>query len=405
MTTPARIVVAIALLGGGVTHARAQDSTSTSPADTSRATLLPPIEVVGRVDDLHGVALTASEGHVGAADLRLRPLLREGELLETVPGVIVTQHSGDGKANQYFVRGFNLDHGTDFQTTLEGMPVNLPSNAHGQGYTDLNFLIPELVEYLDYRMGVYYPDLGDFGSAGGADFHLVHRLAQPFVTAGGGTDGLRRVAAGGSAQVGSGTLLLAGEGKVYDGPWDLAEDLRKVSGVARYSWEKGASAFSVLAMAYHNTWNASDQIPERAVENGRISRFGEIDSTDGGTTERFSLSGTWRHTGEQSVEEVTLYGIYSQLSLFSNFTFFLDDPVHGDQFNQREHRTVLGGSATHAQAAQALGADHVIKIGVQSRADLINGLGLYHTEARTVLAAVRVDDVREWGSGVWIQAE
>ena len=199
----------------------------------------------------------------------MRPITREGELLETVPGMIVTQHSGDGKANQYFIRGFNLDHGTDFNTRIEGMPVNMPSHAHGQGYTDLNFLVPELVDYIDYRLGVYHTELGDFGSAGGAEFHLVRSLDRPFATVGAGEDGLARLAAGASTRLGGGTLLLGGEAKTYDGPWDVAQDLRKLSGLARYSWERTARPqFSLLGMGYHNQWNATDQIPQRAVRVG-----------------------------------------------------------------------------------------------------------------------------------------
>src|SRR5579862_1878028 len=209
------------------------DSTRSPVRDTTSTRGLGAVTVTGRIDDLGGTATTASEGRVGAADLRLRPLAREGELLESVPGMIVTQHSGDGKANQYFVRGFNLDHGTDFQTVLEGMPVNMPSHAHGQGYTDLNFLIPELVEHIDYRLGVYHPEVGDFGSAGGAEFHLVQRLDRPFVTTGAGANGLARVAAGESMPVGPGDLLIAAEAKSYDGPWVVAERLRKLSGVMR----------------------------------------------------------------------------------------------------------------------------------------------------------------------------
>ena len=290
--------LAVMLAMVGTRPAQAQSDTARTPtADSTRARNLGTVQVIGRADDLTGVATTASEGHVGAADIRTRPLMREGELLETVPGMIVTQHSGDGKANQYFVRGFNLDHGTDFQTSLDGMPVNMPSHAHGQGYTDLNFLIPELVDHIDYRLGNYYPQVGDFGSAGSAEFHLFQRLARPFVITEGGQNGLARLAAGESTPVGAGDLLFAGEMKTYDGPWVVAEKLRKLSGVARYSWTSGASSYSVMAMAYHNLWDSSDQIPLRAVTSGLISRYGAIDTTDGGNTERYSLSGSWRHIG------------------------------------------------------------------------------------------------------------
>ena len=373
--------------------------------DTIRAQTIDTLTVTGRYDDLIGIAATASEGRVGATDLRLRPITREGELLETVPGMIVTQHSGDGKANQYFIRGFNLDHGTDFNTRIEGMPVNMPSHAHGQGYTDVNFLVPELVDYIDYRLGVYHTELGDFGSAGGAEFHLVRSLDRPFATVGAGEDGLARLAAGASTRVAEGTLLLGGEAKTYDGPWDMDQNLRKLSGLARYSWERGSSAFSILAMGYHNEWSASDQIPQRAVRAGLIDRFGFIDDSDGGNTRRYSLSGSWRHAGNSSVQDVQVFGIYSDLSLFSNFEYFLNDPERGDQFNQQEQRVVVGASARHVQSAEALGASHLVKAGVQTRADFLDPVGLYRTQGRQRLSTVRQDDVTEWGSGVYVEAE
>jgi hypothetical protein len=384
------------------------------PPDSARARLdsaktrvvnLAPLAVMGRIDNLIGRASTASEGHVGRPELRSRPITREGELLETVPGVIVTQHSGEGKANQYFVRGFNLDHGTDFATRIEGMPVNMVSHAHGQGWTDLNFLIPELVDHLDYRLGVYHAELGDFGSAGGAEFRLARSLARPFATVGTGANGLARIAAGGSARAGAGDVLLAGEVKRYDGPWDLPERIRKVSGVVRYSWDRGSSRFSILGMGYRNQWRANDQIPQRAVASGAISRLGQIDTSDGGRSQRYSLSGSWRHAGAHSVQEVQVFGIYSYLDLVSNFTYFLNDPVRGDQFNQEDRRFILGGSATHAQPLHALGSDHGLRVGVQTRADFIDGLGLYLTQNQVRYRTVRRDDVRQWGTGVFVEAE
>src|SRR5262245_27031560 len=210
------VVIAAVLVANDV--AAQSDTGHVSPTDSTRARAISAVRVLGRIDDLTGIASTASQGRVGSSDLRLRPITREGELLETVPGLIVTQHSGDGKANQYFIRGFNLDHGTDFQTRIEGMPLNMPSHAHGQGYTDLNFLIPELVDYLDYRLGVYHTELGDFGSAGGAEFHLVRRLDRPFAVASAGEDGLARLAMGGSTRIGGGDLLAGGEAKGYNGP-------------------------------------------------------------------------------------------------------------------------------------------------------------------------------------------
>jgi hypothetical protein len=408
MAAPCRAVILLVVLvaGLGARSAAAQVIASVPLIrDSVRPHTLDTITVVGRVTDLIGIAHSASEGRIGALDLRARPLAREGELLESVPGVILTQHSGDGKANQIFVRGFNLDHGTDFQTTFEGMPVNEPSHAHGQGYTDLNFIIPELVESIDYKLGVHHVDVGDFGSAGAAQFHLAHTLDHDFVTASAGAFGFARLAAGNATRIGNGTLLLGGETKAYDGPWDLPERVRKFSGVARYSWTSGASAFSILAMGYHNQWHASDQIPQRAVDEGLISRFGQIDSTLGGATERYSLSGSWKHAAGRSVDEVQVYGIYSSLDLFSNFTYFLNDPVNGDQINQREHRITLGGSAKHAQEVTALDVTHLMTVGVQGRFDIINGLGLHQTAGRQRLSTVREDDVRELGTGLYGELE
>jgi len=403
MAMPRQVLLFLALASAA--RLQAQEPSPPATRDTTQAQVVDTIVVTGRYDDLIGIATSASQGRVGAVDLRLRPITREGELLETVPGLIVTQHSGDGKANQYFIRGFNLDHGTDFQTRIEGMPLNMPSHAHGQGYTDVNFLVPELVDHIDYRLGVYHSELGDFGSAGGAEFHLVRTLDRPFASVGAGEDGLARLAAGASASLGGGDLLLGGEAKTYDGPWALDQDARKLSGVARYSWDRGASQFSILGMAYHHRWNSTDQIPLRAVRSGLIDRFGHIDDSDGGNTRRYSLSGSWRHAGASSVQDVQVFGVYSGLSLFSNFEYFLGDPTSGDQFNQREQRIVIGGSARHVQQAEALGISHVLKMGAQTRGDFLSPVGLYRTQARARLGTVRQDEVTEWGSGVFVEAE
>jgi hypothetical protein len=393
------------LTAGAALALRASGADAQAPRPDAPARVVDTVRVIGRIDDLIGTAASASEGRIGAVDLRARPITREGELLETVPGVIVTQHSGDGKANQYFVRGFNLDHGTDFQTRLEGMPLNMPTHGHGQGYTDLNLIIPELVDYLDYKLGVHHAELGDFGSAGGAEFHLVRSLDAPFASTEYGANGLARLAAGGSRTVGAGTLLLGGEAKTYDGPWERSQDVRKLAGVARYSWARGSSRVSVLGMAYRNRWNATDQIPRRAVAQGRISRFGTLDSTDGGNAARYSLSGSWRRVGGRSVQDVQLYGIHSDLRLYSNFAYFLSDEARGDQFAQWDRRTVLGGSATHAQAVELVGVSHELRTGVQLRGDLIGGLGLAQTVARQRVQTVREDRVRQTGAGVFVEAQ
>lgn len=374
------------------------------PDSVARSSRLDTVRVVGRAATLIGTARSASEGHVGTIELRARPLSREGELLETVPGVIVTQHSGEGKANQYFVRGFNLDHGTDFQTMVDGMPVNQPTHAHGQGYTDLNFITPEFVRALDYKLGVYHAELGDFGSAGGAEFHLAKRFETPIVSAQFGSNGLARAVLGTSRKAGGGDLLFGGEAKAYDGPWVRAEQLRKYSGMARWSREVGASSFSVLAMGYRNRWNSSDQIPGRVVQSGLISAFGQIDSTVGGNTARYSLSASYRNIGAKAVRTVQAYAIQSRLDLFSNFTYFLSNPDRGDQFEQSDRRTVIGGSASQLQEFQALGVSHLVKIGLQTRADFAD-VGLFSTERRARFDTVRTDIVQEWGTGLFAESE
>ena len=381
----------------------ASESRAQQPAgtDTTRVQTLDSLVARGRHEDLIGTSTTASEGRTGRVDLLTRPLSRVGELLETVPGVILTQHSGDGKANQMFVRGFNLDHGTDFQTRLEGMPVNLPTHAHGQGYTDLNFIIPELVDVIDYRLGVYYAEQGDFGSAGGAEFHLLQRMERPVAAVTTGSWGFVRAVAAGSVRAGSGNLLLGGEAKGYDGPWVRAQELRQFSGLARYTWDRGPSQFSLLGMAYSNRWDASDQIPARAVDAGTISRFGQIDSALGGQAERYSLSGTWRRAGATSLQDVQVYGIHSAFDLYSNFTYLLNDPTLGDQFNQREHRTIAGLNARHAQELQAFGRSHQLALGLQSRADFIDGVALYRTADQVRVGTVRRDDVTQWSTGLY----
>lgn len=403
-TLPRLVAVAAAFVTCAAS-AYGQRTAPTQASDSTRRTRsLDTVRVSGRVANLIGTARTASEGHVGTLELRARPLAREGELLETVPGVVVTQHSGEGKANQYFVRGFNLDHGTDFQTTVDGMPVNQPTHAHGQGYTDLNFLIPEFVRSLDYKLGVYHAELGDFGSAGGAEFFLAKSFDRPVVTTEFGVNGLARLVGGRSSSVGGGTLLFGGEAKAYDGPWQRAEGLRKFSGMARYTVSRGASELSVLGLAYNNRWNSSDQIPSRAVANGMIGRLGQIDSTLGGNTSRYSLSASLRHVGARSVQQYQAYAIRSDLDLLSNFTYFLDDPIRGDQFQQGDGRTIVGGSATHLQEFSRMGVSHMVKLGLQTRADFA-GVGLHRTERGQRFATVREDDVRQWGTGLFVESE
>ena len=341
--------------------------TAPEPLTADFPMTLEPVVVTGRAADLTGIAESASEGRVGQAQLETRPFLRPGEVLEVVPGVIVTQHSGTGKANQYFLRGFNLDHGADFSSFVDGVPINFPTHAHGQGYMDLNWLIPELIDYVTFRKGPYYADVGDFSSAGTASFHLFKTLPEGLAKVGIGQDDYYRVLVAHSPQIGPGSLLYAFEANFYNGPWDHNEHVRKFNGVLKYSFRSGPSNFSLGFAAYSNTWDSTDQIPQRAVDQGLISRLGTIDPSDGGRTARYSLYGEWSYKGTIGLTQANAYVTYYRLRLFSNFTFFLDDPDNGDQFEQSDRRVVAGGKVSQTWSTATLGTTMDHTVGVQVR--------------------------------------
>jgi len=363
--------------------------------------------VIGRALDLTGIAKSANQGAVSANDLALRPLLRPGEVVEQIPGLIITQHSGAGKANQYFLRGFNLDHGTDLAISLDGMPMNMPSHAHGQGYADLNFLIPELVERVDYKKGPYYADVGDFGSAGAFDIRYFARLPAGFAKIEGGQHGYGRGVFANNALIAGGSLLYALELQHNDGPWVKGDDERKIDGVLRYSQGSDADGWTVSVMGYHNRWDSSDQIPDRAIAGkgdparapsppsaDMISPWGEIDPSDGGWTGRYSLDADWHHDSGRERLHATAYAVYYDLDLFSNFTYFLDDPIHGDQMEQQDHRNIFGGKLTDTWNHTLFGLSSETVVGLEFRNDDIKN-GLYHTQRRMRLSATVIDRIAE----------
>jgi hypothetical protein len=362
------------------------------------------VTVLGHYDNTVGTSDAASQGTVTARLIANRPALRTGELLEFVPGMIVTQHSGDGKANQYFLRGFNLDHGTDFATYVDAMPVNMRSHAHGQGYSDLNFLIPELVQRIDYQKGPYYAGEGDFASAGAAHIRLASRLPAGIASLTLGGNGYRRGVLADSLPAAGGNLLYALELTRNDGPWETPEQLRKYSAVLRYSQGGRDDGYSLTAMAYSSRWNATDQVPLRAVASGQLGRFGSLDPTDGGATARYSLAWALRQRRGAGVFELDAYAIASRLDLFSNFTFLLDDPEHGDQFSQSERRRVAGLNLSQSWDGTLGTIAMRNKIGIQSRYDQLAPVGLYQTSARVRLATVREDRVREASAGLYAQS-
>jgi outer membrane receptor protein involved in Fe transport len=355
------------------------------------------VEVTAGSGDLIGQVGTASEGTVTAKQLENRPLLRPAEVLEVVPGLIISQHSGDGKANQYYLRGFNLDHGTDFATILLGMPVNLPSHTHGQGYADLQFLIPELVERMQYRKGPYAADVGDFATAGSASIDYFRKLDASFADLSLGSYGYRRGLLAGSPAAGNGNLLYALEWTANDGPWVLPERLGKLNGLLRYSQGTKDNGWSVAALAYRANWDSTDQVPLRAVDEGLISRYGNLDPTDGGKTQRYSLSGEWAEKVDRRWTRTNAYVIDYSLNLWSNFTFCTlgCNPGPGDQFEQADRRKVYGVNVARTWYGDWLGEAADFTLGVQTRLDDIGNVGLYATTARQRWGTVAQDRVRQ----------
>jgi outer membrane receptor protein involved in Fe transport len=348
-----------------------------------------------------GYAETASEGTVTSQQLEHRPLARPGEVLETIPGLIVTQHSGTGKANQFFLRGFNLDHGTDFRTSFAGVPINMPTHGHGQGYTDVNFLIPELVSKVQYKKGTYFAEEGDFSAAGAANIDYVNRIDNAFVQVEGGRYGHARALAANSTDFGRGTFTFAIEGSHNDGPWDIKENARKTNAFARYVLGEKGNQVRVTALAYNNSWNATDQVPERAIESGLIGRFGALGTGEGGRSQRSQLSADWQRLTEATATTANVFAVDYKLTLFSNFTYFLDDPDRGDQFEQSDRRKVFGFNAEHSRTFSFGNASGENALGLQLRQDRISNVGLYRTSERVRLDTVREDGVKQTSYSIY----
>lgn len=348
----------------------------------------------------------ASEKNISGEEVNARPFSRPAEALEVVPGLIVTQHSGDGKANQYFLRGFNLDHGTDLAINVDGMPVNMRTHGHGQGYADLNFLIPELIGSVNIRKGPYFADEGDFSSVGAVHIGLIDTIQKSMALGTVGSFGYRRALGITSTKVGAGNLLIAGEANTYNGPWDNPDKLRKLNAVVRYTEGTAANGFSLTGMAYSNHWNSTDQIPLRAITSGQVGLYGALDPTDGGRSNRFSVSGRWAQTDRDGSSKINFYAIKSSLDLYNNFTFFLNEPIsgfeYGDQFHQRDDRVLAGVNASHTFNTVFAGLPMQTEIGFQSRYDDIN-VALSNTYQRQFLSGTRSDKVKEGSVGLYIQ--
>ena len=359
--------------------------------------------VYGRAEEQLGVATAASEGRVARADLELRPLARVGELLETIPGVIATQHSGPGKGNQIFLRGFNLDHGTDFAAHFDGVPVNFRTHAHGQGYLDLNFVIPELVEAIDFRKGPYRADVGDFASAGSSFMKTFDQLPDSLALVTIGEDRYVRGLVAANVPSRAGDLLVALETKTFEDPFDLDADLLHINAFAKLTRPLADGTLRVSALGYHAEWTSTDQVPRRAIESGLIPRLGFIDPDLGGETTRAGLTVSWQ---EDSTAPLALstYLLYYRLKLFSNFTYFLDDTVNGDEFAQRDERIAWGGQASKRWDLALFERPLEIVTGMDTRLDVIPDISLMKTAARSRVSTTRRDNVTEWSGSLYSEA-
>ncbi|MDB6069770.1 MAG: TonB-dependent receptor [Verrucomicrobiales bacterium] len=365
--------------------------------------VMEPVLVSGKALDALGSAPSATKGQASREELVERPLLRRGELLEAVPGVIVTQHSGGGKANQFFLRGFNLDHGTDFGVFLDGMQVNFRNHAHGQGYADINFIIPEMIGGLDYRKGPYFADLGDLSSAGEADYHIVSSLEQGMASFTWGEDNYYRAFAGDSFDLGAGKLTLGMEYSHEDGPWETGDNFRRLNALIKYHEGTETEFWSLTGMVYDGKWNATDQVARRSILDGSIGRFGRLSDDEGGETSRASLQLLRQWKDGNATTQLSSYLGYYDLNLFSNFTYFLDDPVRGDQFEQQDRRWFAGTSASRLWEYEIGGKKATTLLGLDTRTDLQDGVGLYKTEARRRFRTVREDDVIETSAALFFE--
>jgi outer membrane receptor protein involved in Fe transport len=362
----------------------------TVPAPAAAADI-DEVIVFGRGERLIGSADAASEGAVAGADLSVRPMLRVAELLEAVPGLIAAQHSGSGKANQYFLRGFNLDHGTDFTTYVDGMPWNLRSHGHGQGYLDVNGLIPEVIERIDYRKGPYRADIGDFALAGAAFMSTIDRLEEPFVSVEGGQYGWGRVAAGGTTALGAGELTALAQLKTYDGPWQNPEDLKHGSMWAKYAHPTALGRLELTVSGYHATWHPTEQSPEIAVGTPACPDvFCSLDTTAVGRTDRWIVSGA-------------LEGDHWKANAYAQFYdwHMVSDPTYDYQIDQFDRRWTLGGrlvdELVHTEALE-------LNVGSELRYDRMSRVGVDHTDGGAFVENISNNAIRESSIALFSEA-
>jgi len=390
---------------GFTSAAQAEDSGTVAGDSFPGAAIitLPELSVSAPADRAFFSPDTASQGVVTGEQIQQQPAYRVGETLEVVPGLIVTQHSGEGKANQYFLRGFNLDHGTDIDISLDDMPVNMRTHAHGQGYADLNFMIPELISTLQYSKGPYFPALGDFDTAGAVQINYVDTLPHDLALMSGGMFGYARGLGAASRPVGAGNLLVAAEYVDADGPWTIPDNYNKGNLVLNYSQGNPENGFSFTGMYMNDAFHATNQIPQRAVTEGLICLYCALDPTDGGSSERHSFSTKYTATTDTGQLKANAYLIGYQLQLFNNFDGFVTfPPPIGDQFVQQDRRKIYGGNVSYMIPGSVFGFDSQNTVGFQTRTDDIH-IDLAETTGRVVRFTVRDDHVIESSGGLFIE--
>ncbi len=342
--------------------------------------------VTGRASapPLQGRAEAASAGTVLAHQLEHRPILRPAEILETIPGMVITQHSGGGKANQYFLRGFNLDHSTDFATFIEGAPVNMVTHGHGQGYSDLNFLIPELIDSMVYRKGPYYADSGDFASAGSSHISYASAKQGHTLKLSIGEDGYRRALLLGGGDASSGNWVYGLSKMENDGPWSHPDALKRDNVFLKHTWGHADGGLSLSALYFDSRWNGTDQIPQRYVDSGQLNRFDSLDTGTGGDTHRYQLAiNQWLTLADDKRLQTNAYIVDYALQLTGNFTYYANDPVNGDQVTQFDDRLLYGGGVSYEWE---LSPTHKLQLGSDLRHDNIKDVGVGKSIDRRIYA-------------------
>ena len=358
---------------------------------TGTATFRNIADIPNPAESLVGIASAASQGAITAAQLEARPVMRPGEVLETVPGLIVSQHSGEGKANQYYLRGFNLDHGTDFSTTIAGVPVNTPTGAHAHGYTDISFLIPELVSGVQFKKGPYFADEGDFSAAGAANINYVNRLDAPIVRLSAGNNGWGRVMAARLAGHRGGHPARRHRGEPERRPLAARGSLRE--GERRAAVQPRRSTQRLLRDRHGLLGRLELHRPGGAAGRRQRARFpasGIWTAPTAARTSRQSVAADFQRSTGPSSLRATAFVLRNRLNLFSNFTYFLDDPVNGDQFEQAERRTAAGGRVTYRRLGRVFGRHAESALGVAGAKRLARPGGPLQDRPR----ATAVDDAR-----------